>query len=47
MHEACPGKSPRFHSDRTQIFLRTTDVESLMSFDGTLVHGKSAEVEST
>src|SRR5881394_1724234 len=34
MHEACPSKSPRFHSiDRTQIFLRTTDVESLIPED--------------
>src|SRR3989442_4911552 len=34
MHEACPSKSPRFHSiDRTQIFLRTTDVESLIQQD--------------
>src|SRR6266513_5911271 len=34
MHEDCPSKSPRFHSiDRTQIFLRTTDVESLIPED--------------
>ncbi len=32
--EACISKSPRFQAiDRTQIFLRTTDVESLIAED--------------
>jgi hypothetical protein len=34
MNEACISKLPRFQSiDRTQIFLRTTDVESLIAED--------------
>jgi transposase len=34
MHEACISKLPRFQPiDRTQIFLRTTDVESLIAED--------------
>src|SRR6266851_9047802 len=34
MHETCVSKLPRFQPiDRTQIFLRTTDVESLIGED--------------
>lgn len=34
MHEACGSKSPRFQPiDRTQLFLRTVDVESLIAED--------------
>ena len=34
MHETCTSKLPRFQPiDRTQIFLRTTDVESLIAED--------------
>ena len=34
MHEPCLSKLPRFQSiDRTQIFLRTTDVESFIAED--------------
>jgi hypothetical protein len=34
MHETCISKLPRFQPiDRTQIFLRTTDVESLIAED--------------
>jgi hypothetical protein len=34
MHETCVSKLPRFQPiDRTQIFLRTTDVESLIAED--------------
>jgi transposase len=34
MNETCASSSPRFQPiDRTQIFLRTTDVESLIAED--------------
>ena len=34
MNETCVGRSPRFQQiDRTQMFLRTTDVESLITQD--------------
>ena len=34
MNDTCVGKLPRFQAiDRAQIFLRTTDVESLISED--------------